>query len=927
MKEQSGALPEEGPEGARNPIGMAQSEFTGERPSWKARQDVRWVPSKGMQQQHWESQWQEFLKTLQSPHSAWGSPQVAEETTLWDDAKAFLASFEQVAQACQWPREEWVVRLLPALSGEAQQAFGSLEARDREDYGKVKAAILRGEASRMETLRQHFRQFRSREVEDPRRIYSQLQELCCQWLRPERHSKEQILELLILEQFLAILPPELQSWIRAGGPENWKWQEPLQGLIRGSPAEEGAPSDFDQRPAVKETKQNSNRDAGLLGSGMRCPNDSEISLPSKEQETTRAGPTEAPVTLKETSMSVHVVEPALAKPSQRTMFWQVMQEDEGNADSLEGLLVPKSDLASHLEKDGEMFVQFPEESERLPGRDPGLEKRSRIKMEGSRQGEAGPEETQGAAAEISQWNFPATAEIHVPRCEFNREQGMKPMKGESECCEIADGLTAANSKSFAVPARAKNPLVSQYGRRYESGLITKHTGKDHYVSSLWGDNFQGTSDLYKGCIMPVGDKSYQCSVCGESFPLRATLIRHQSSHTGEKPYACPECGKTFTSNTLMRHLRIHTGEKPYQCPECGKRFIQRTVLMNHLRIHTGEKPYKCFECGKSFIQRVHLIRHQRIHTGEKPHQCPECGRNFSRRDKLIRHQRTHGGERVYECPECGKIFHMRSKFMRHRSSHVGEKYYKCSECGRSFASKGALTKHLRLHTGEKLHKCPECGNCFIERAHLIRHQTIHTGEKPHESYPCAQCGKCFRYKETLKKHQITHTGEKLHGCPECGKSFTLRGALTRHRRIHTGEKPFECSQCGKCFRQREHLMVHRRIHTGEKPYICPECGRNFSRRDKLTGHQIIHTGEKPFGCPQCGKWFNQRTNLLRHQRIHTGEKVHECPKCGKNFYRRDKLNQHQRIHTREKRYECPECGKSFIHKEKFLRHQRIHRGF
>lgn len=37
----------------------------------------------------------------------------------------------------------------------------------------------------------------------------------------------------------------------------------------------------------------------------------------------------------------------------------------------EGLLVPKSGLASHLEKDDEMFVQFPEESERLPGRDPG----------------------------------------------------------------------------------------------------------------------------------------------------------------------------------------------------------------------------------------------------------------------------------------------------------------------------------------------------------------------------------------------------------------------------------------------------------------------------------------------------------------------------------------------------------------------------
>uniref|UniRef100_A0A8C6XLF0 SCAN box domain-containing protein n=1 Tax=Naja naja TaxID=35670 RepID=A0A8C6XLF0_NAJNA len=139
----------------------------------------------------------------------------------WDDPKAFLASFEQVAHACQWPRGEWVPRLLPALSGEAKRAFSGLEARDKEDYGKVKAAILRGEAIRIEVQRQHFRQFRFQEIEDPRRVYGQLQRLCRQWLKPERRTKEQILELLILEQFLASLPPELQSWIRPGGSDTY----------------------------------------------------------------------------------------------------------------------------------------------------------------------------------------------------------------------------------------------------------------------------------------------------------------------------------------------------------------------------------------------------------------------------------------------------------------------------------------------------------------------------------------------------------------------------------------------------------------------------------------------------------------------------------------------------------------------------------
>uniref|UniRef100_A0A8D2LB75 Uncharacterized protein n=1 Tax=Varanus komodoensis TaxID=61221 RepID=A0A8D2LB75_VARKO len=113
-----------------------------------------------------------------APHSGWGASRLPEKPTPWDDAKAFLASFEQVAKAAGGPKR----------SGREKQ-------------------------------RQCFRRFCYQEVEGPRGAYSRPWELCHGWLQAEKHSKEQVLELLVLEQLLTVLPPETQSWVRKHGLE------------------------------------------------------------------------------------------------------------------------------------------------------------------------------------------------------------------------------------------------------------------------------------------------------------------------------------------------------------------------------------------------------------------------------------------------------------------------------------------------------------------------------------------------------------------------------------------------------------------------------------------------------------------------------------------------------------------------------------
>lgn len=97
---------------------------------------------------------------------------------------------------------------------------------------------LRGNGTNSECLRQRFRRFHYQEVAGPREAFCQLWELCCRWLRPEVRTKEQIVELLVLEQFLTVLPGEIQNWVQKQCPENG---EEAVTLVEGLEREPGRP--------------------------------------------------------------------------------------------------------------------------------------------------------------------------------------------------------------------------------------------------------------------------------------------------------------------------------------------------------------------------------------------------------------------------------------------------------------------------------------------------------------------------------------------------------------------------------------------------------------------------------------------------------------------------------------------------------------
>ncbi len=135
-----------------------------------------------------------------------------------DDPEAFVDLFEKRAEACGWARSQWPVRLIPLLTGEAQVAAQQLPVANLLAYEDLKRAILQRVGRNPE---QHHQRFRSVELGDcgrPFVMVQQLRDACRKWLLAEPRDVEGVIDLVVLEQFVARLPRRTAEWVQCHHP-------------------------------------------------------------------------------------------------------------------------------------------------------------------------------------------------------------------------------------------------------------------------------------------------------------------------------------------------------------------------------------------------------------------------------------------------------------------------------------------------------------------------------------------------------------------------------------------------------------------------------------------------------------------------------------------------------------------------------------
>ncbi|XP_063088902.1 zinc finger protein 496 isoform X2 [Cavia porcellus] len=465
-----------------------------------------------------------------------------------------------------------------------------------------------GEPPSPESSRRLFRRFRYQEAAGPREALRRLWDLCRGWLRLERHTKEQILELLVLEQFLAILPREVQAWVRAQEPENgeqavaavealerepgrpWQWRKHCEDPVviddGDGPHDLGQEQDCLPLDVLSDPVKSPDAQPVALAPGL--------GLLSRSPSQLFEGPASQDTCLLENAQQVATFPlPETRASPFKDMILCFSEEDWS--------LLDPAQTGFYGE-----FIIGEDCGVSVPPDDPEVQADLSL-----------GEDSEPRVPELPELQDRET--LQAPSMDF---PGVQPFPAEElQVPEVQACPLAVFQQSSCPAAPSPAPLEDSLEEEVTIEIVLSGSGdeEEHSTASRGAQA-----------------KAYVCPRCGKAFRWRVNFVRHlrsgdsdsttghRGTHEAPRPHRCGACGRSFRlASHLLAHRRahLHPGDRDTQDPGDTKDSGHGDRPGARHRNLPQDRTLRCRYCAKSFGQNCGLLRHERLHMKRRSKQA------------------------------------------------------------------------------------------------------------------------------------------------------------------------------------------------------------------------------------------------------------------------------------------------------------------